>query len=113
MTLYVDFNPTIVGPLFGPTGNSYDTILTLGALEIARIYDVSDGDMSGARLYTLDSRMIFAAQWGEDVSFTPAGVPYLDMGTAIIPFVIPTCRRHEWKYIFGSGRHCSLDTVDF
>lgn len=90
ITLYVDFNPTIVGPLFGPTGNSYDTILTLGALEIARIYDVSDGDMSGARLYTLDSRMIFAAQWGEDVSFTPAGVPYLDMGTAIIPFIIPT-----------------------
>ncbi|MCH9646898.1 MAG: carboxypeptidase regulatory-like domain-containing protein [Deltaproteobacteria bacterium] len=82
--LYVDFDgdPT-TGPLVDPEGNRYDQLVAIGSLESIRLFD-SDGDQSGALLYTLDGTLITAA-WGQDPVTASAAEPALDLGTTVLP----------------------------
>lgn len=88
-TIYVDYQGDRLGALTDPLGGKYDAILTnVAALESRRVYE-PDRDQTGMRLYTLDGTRI-AAMWGEDPSSAQAGNPYLDMGTVVVPFPVPT-----------------------
>ena len=56
-----------------------------------RLYDTvnNDNDQTGTRLYTLDGTDI-AAAWGQDPTTAGTGSPFLDMGTVLLPFPLPT-----------------------
>ncbi len=86
-TLYVDYDgdPT-TGPLTDPHGSHYDVSYTLAAYQSQKVFDNTDNDQTGMRLYTVDDTLITAA-WGEDPATAGAGNPYLDLGTTILPFV--------------------------
>ena len=45
--VYVDFNGDGAGPLLDSAGNNYDQLLTLGALENAKVFDPTDNDNTG------------------------------------------------------------------
>ena len=82
--LYVDWDgdPT-TGALVDSEGNRYDQLVGIDSLESVRLFD-SDGDQSGARLYTLDGTLITAA-WGQDPVTASAAEPALDLGTTVLP----------------------------
>ncbi len=61
-------------------------------LESARVYDNSDNDQTGMRLYTLDGILITAA-WGQDPANSLGGAPYLDLGTTVLPFPIASVEK--------------------
>jgi len=54
------------------------------ALQSIRLRD-TDNDQTGLTVYTTDGTLITAA-WGEDPTVAGAGLPYLDMGTTVLPF---------------------------
>ena len=92
-TVYVDYDgdPT-TGPLTDANGDQYDVALNLSMLESARVYDNSDNDQTGMRLYTLDGILITAA-WGQDPANSLGGAPYLDLGTTVLPFPIASVEK--------------------
>ncbi len=85
LTLYVDYdgNPT-TGPLVDPNGNHYDVDYLLLPLESLKVYDNSDNDQTGMRLYTLEGGRI-ATAWGEDPSTANSLTPFLDLGYTVKP----------------------------
>ena len=94
-TLYVDFDgDSSTGALIDPFGRRYDANFTLNRLETLRLYDTinNDNDQTGTRLYTLDGTNI-AAAWGQDPSVAGTGSSYLDMGTVLLPFPLPTVNK--------------------
>ncbi len=94
-TLYVDLDgDTATGPLIDAFGRHYNYSTNITRLQSLRIFDTTDNDQTGMRLYTLNG-VRFVAVWGEDPSIAPAGNPYLDMGAAIFPFpAVPAVK--EW-----------------
>jgi uncharacterized repeat protein (TIGR01451 family) len=87
-TVYVDYNGDRAGPLTDSKGNKYDTNYTVAALESKKIFD-PDKDQTAMRIYTLDGTLITAA-WGEDPDTAAPGNPYIDAGTTVLPFPVPT-----------------------
>jgi uncharacterized repeat protein (TIGR01451 family) len=86
-TLYVDLDgdPTTgLQTETDPYGNRYDWTESLDPLESYRVYDNSDNDQTGLRVYTLDGTKI-AVAWGEDPAVAGPGNPYLDVGTIVLP----------------------------
>lgn len=65
-------------------GARRDVDLPVTALASTRIFDNTDGDMTGARIYTCDSTQI-AGAWGQDPQNAPTGSPGFDAGYTIIP----------------------------
>jgi uncharacterized repeat protein (TIGR01451 family) len=82
-TIYADFdaNPS-TGPLVDPNGNRYNFRTNVSAFQSVRIFDTTDRDQTGMRIYTLNKTPISVA-WGEDPSNATADNPYLDMGTTV------------------------------
>jgi uncharacterized repeat protein (TIGR01451 family) len=62
----------------------HDLELTVSALASTRIHDSTDGDMTGARIYTCDETPVSAA-WGEDPANAPVGSPGFDAGYTVLP----------------------------
>ena len=92
-TVYVDYDgDPATGPLIDANGDHYDVALNLAILESARVYDNSDNDQTGMRLYTLDGTLITAA-WGQDPANSEGGAPYLDLGTTVLPFPIASVEK--------------------
>ncbi|MCX7003575.1 MAG: hypothetical protein NTV22_09925 [bacterium] len=91
-TLYVDYHADYAGPLIDPAGHHYDVAYTLAALESKTIYGPGN-DQTGMRLYTLDDTLV-SATWGEDPSVALPGSPYLDMGTASLPFPVKKLKKN-------------------
>ncbi len=84
-TIYVDYDgDPSTGPLTDPNGNYYDVAYPVSLFESVRVYDDSDDDQTGMRLYTVDGTLI-SAVWGEEMGSGHTGNPYLDMGTSVVP----------------------------
>ncbi|MBU1692987.1 MAG: DUF11 domain-containing protein, partial [Verrucomicrobia bacterium] len=97
-TIYVDLDsdPT-TGPLTDPLGNRYDFSTNVSYLESALIFDNTDGDQTGMRIYTLDGTQLTSG-WGEDPVPSEPGNPYLDMGYGVLPF--PTVLARKYATLF-------------
>jgi uncharacterized repeat protein (TIGR01451 family) len=92
-TVYVDYDgDPATGPLIDANGDHYDLALKLSMLESERIYDNSDNDQTGMKLYTLDGTLITAA-WGQDPATSQGGAPFLDLGTTVLPFPIASVEK--------------------
>ena len=88
-TLYVDFDgDQSTGALTDPFGNQYDENITLSRLESLQLFDTTDNDQSGMRIYTVDGTDISAA-WGIDPLVAEGRAGFLDMGTVVLPFPLP------------------------
>ncbi|MDJ0818251.1 MAG: hypothetical protein QNJ58_18705, partial [Desulfobacterales bacterium] len=87
-TVYVDYDgdPT-TGPLVDANGDRYNVAVALNTLQSAQVYDNTDNDQTGMRLYTLDGTLI-AAAWGQDPANSQGGAPFLDLGTTVLPFPV-------------------------
>ncbi|MCX6895618.1 MAG: Ig-like domain-containing protein, partial [Verrucomicrobia bacterium] len=86
-TVFVDYNGDHNGP-YTTNGLKYDTNYTVAALESKKIFD-PDKDQTAMRLFTVDGTLISAA-WGQDPGTAAPGNPYIDAGTVVIPFPVPT-----------------------
>jgi|GEM_PF-1815310 len=87
-TLYVDYDgDPATGALTDPNGNQHDEVITMTAYEMVRIFDSTDNDQTGTRVYTLDGTLLSAA-WGQDPENSTPGNPFLDMGTTVLPVPI-------------------------
>jgi uncharacterized repeat protein (TIGR01451 family) len=89
--IYVDYKGDHAGPLTDPNGNKYDTNFDVVALQSKTIFDPSK-NQTGMRLYTIDGTLISAA-WGEDPTVAAPGNPYIDAGTPVLPFPVPTLKK--------------------
>ncbi len=86
--VYVNYSGDLSqGTQTDPNGNKYDEHYDLEELESVKIFDSSDGDMTGARIYTTDGTNISGA-WGQDPDTAGLGSPAIDVGTAILPLPI-------------------------
>ena len=84
-TLYVDWDgDPSTGALVDPEGNRYDEDFSLSELESLKLFDTTDGDQSGARIYTLDGALL-AAAWGQDPATASTAAPGIDLGTTVLP----------------------------
>jgi len=94
-TLYIDYDGnSATGPLIDPYGRRYNFSTNVIRLQSVRIFDNTDNDQTGLRIYTLDEAR-FTTAWGQDPSAAQPGNPYLDMGMAIFPFpTVPAVK--EW-----------------
>jgi uncharacterized repeat protein (TIGR01451 family) len=61
-----------------------DATVPIAAFQSVRLFDTSDGDQTGARIFTTDGTLI-AAAWGQDASVSSAAAPALDLGTLVLP----------------------------
>jgi len=95
-TLFVDWDgDSSTGPLIDPFGRRYDFSTNIVGLQSLRLYDTSDNDQTGMRIYTTNN-VRFATTWGQDPSVAPPGNPYLDMGAAVFPFpTVPAVK--DWE----------------
>jgi uncharacterized repeat protein (TIGR01451 family) len=87
-TLYVDFDgdPT-TGAHVDPLGQRYDQSNNLARLQSLRVFDTTDNDQTGMRVYTVDGTLITAA-WGQDPATAAPGNPFLDLGTTVPPLPV-------------------------
>jgi uncharacterized repeat protein (TIGR01451 family) len=86
-TLYVDLdgNPA-TGPLVDPSGHRYNFSTNITRLQSIKIFDTSDNDQTGMRVYTLDDTQITGV-WGQDPNLGESGnALQLDMGSSVLPF---------------------------
>jgi uncharacterized repeat protein (TIGR01451 family) len=84
-TVYADFdNDPTTGANTDPLGDKYDVSFMLSPYQSQTIYDNSDNDQTGTRVYTIDGTRI-AVAWGQDPSTSAPGNPYLDLGTTVPP----------------------------
>jgi uncharacterized repeat protein (TIGR01451 family) len=86
--IYVDYNGDGLGALTDPKGKKYDVHHDMVELETRRISD-PDRDQSAMRVYTLNGVQI-AAAWGQDPATAGPGNPFIDVGTTVLPFPVPT-----------------------
>ncbi len=84
----MDYKGDHAGPVTDPNGNKCDTNFTVVALQTQKIFDPSK-NQTGMRVYTVDGTLI-AGAWGEDPDTAQPGDPYIDAGTTVIPFPVPT-----------------------
>jgi len=93
-TLYIDYDgEPSTGPLVDPSGQNYDLATNIVRMSSLRIFDTNDLDQTGMRIYTLDGTPITTA-WGQDPEASEPGNPFLDMGSAILPFqTIPAVKK--------------------
>ena len=114
-TVYIDLdgNPA-TGSLFDPYGNRYDQSVSLAALQPYRVYDTTDNDQTGVRLYTLDGNKL-AVAWGEDPAVAGTAQPYLDIGTWVLPTPALIANKTAASVIDanGNGYTDAGDTVRF
>ncbi len=84
-TIYADFDgdPT-TGPLTDPNGGRYNAAFQVIADQSLRIFDNTDNDQTGMRVYTLDGTRL-AIAWGEDAATAGNALPFLDLGTTVTP----------------------------
>lgn len=83
--LYIDFDgDPATGPLTDPMGSKYDMHIDTTPLRSVRIFDTTDNDQTGLRVYTLDGTKL-AGAWGEDPASAEPGNPYLDLGYTVLP----------------------------
>ena len=87
-TVYVDYDgDPSTGVSQDANGDWYDVALPMVAYQMERIYDSSDNDQTGLKVYTLDGARV-AVAYGQDPSTASGGVPALDLGTAVVPLVL-------------------------
>jgi len=91
-TVYIDYRGDYQGPLVDPVGQHYDVAYSLAPLQARTVY-APGNDQTGMRLYTLDDTPISVA-WGEDAAVAQQGSPYLDMGTASLPFPVKRLKKN-------------------
>jgi len=88
-TVYIDFDgDPSTGLLTDPHGNQYDQSVAVSRLESVRIFDTSDNDQTGTRVYTADGTKV-AVAWALDPGTAGAGSPFLDLGTVVVAFPLP------------------------
>ena len=97
------------GPLTDANGDHYDVALNLTTLESERVYDNSDNDQTGMKLYTLDGTLITAA-WGQDPATSQGGSPFLDLGTTVLPFPIASVEKTS-DLVVDENSNGLIDTV--
>jgi uncharacterized repeat protein (TIGR01451 family) len=61
-----------------------DATVPITPFQSVRLFDTSDGDQTGARVFTTDGTLI-AAAWGQDASVSSPAAPALDLGTLVLP----------------------------
>lgn len=87
----VDHDGDNLGALTDANGFNYDQLFTLDELEVAQVFDTSDGDQTGSLLYvctTMPNQMVnakLAAAWGQNPDIASPGVPALDLGATAPP----------------------------
>ncbi|MCA1846250.1 MAG: hypothetical protein LC792_24260, partial [Actinobacteria bacterium] len=83
-TLYVDYDGDPTNSTHtAPCGGQYDDTVPAAKLASVRIYDTTDGDMTGASIFSCDTKI--AGAWGEDPDKAPTGAPGFDAGYTLIP----------------------------
>ncbi|WP_309400096.1 SdrD B-like domain-containing protein [Cerasicoccus maritimus] len=111
--VYVDYDgDASTGANTDPNGNKYDVAYNLSRLQQTKVYDDSDNDQTGMKLYTVDGTLITAA-WGQDPSVAGAGNPYLDLGTTVPPFPFPQLIKTAEEIADGDGIYEPGDTVEY
>ena len=111
-TIYVDYKGDHAGPLTDPNGNKYDTNYVVVALQSKTVYDPSKSQ-TGMRLYTIDGTLISAA-WGEDPTVAAPGNPYIDAGSPVLPFPVPTLKKTSTIYTDAGAPGLSVgDTLQY
>ncbi|MBL9113959.1 MAG: DNRLRE domain-containing protein [Verrucomicrobiaceae bacterium] len=110
--LYVDYDGDRDGSQTDPKNNKYDVHYDLTAYSSKIIYD-PDKDQSAMRVYTLDGTLITAA-WGQDPGVAGPGNPFLDVGTTVLPFPVPTMVKSVTLAIDTAPTGYSVgDTVEY
>lgn len=111
--VYVDYDgDASTGPNVDPNGNRYDVAFNLNRLQQTKVYDNTDNDQTGMKLYTVDGTLITAA-WGQDPSTAGAGNPFLDLGTTVPPFPFPQLIKTAEEVADGDGIYEPGDTVRY
>lgn len=88
-TVYVNYAGNLAtGANTAPNGAKYDVSHVVSKWQSIQIYDATDRDMTGARIFTTDGTRV-ASAWGEDPAKAGPASPYLDLGTTIVPFPQP------------------------
>ncbi|MEI6607720.1 MAG: hypothetical protein WCP35_20635, partial [Verrucomicrobiota bacterium] len=114
-TVYVNFSGDLTsGTSTAPNGAKYNVSYTAAKWQSIQIYDTTDKDMTGARIFTTDGTRL-AAAWGEDPAKAGAGSPYLDLGTTIVPFPQPAILKSVKLYTDANsnGLVDAGDTVEY
>ena len=114
-TVYVNFSGDLTsGTSTAPNGAKYNVSYTAAKWQSIQIYDTTDKDMTGARIFTTDGTRL-AAAWGEDPAKAGAGSPYLDLGTTIVPFPQPSILKAVKLYtdVNSNGLVDAGDTVEY
>jgi uncharacterized repeat protein (TIGR01451 family) len=110
--LYVDYDGDRDGSLTDPGGSKYDVHYDMNALETRRLFD-PDKDQSAMRVYTLDGVQITAA-WGQDPATAGPGNPFLDVGTTVLPFPVPTLKKTFASVVDTAPAGLSIgDTIEY
>ncbi len=111
--VYVDYDgDASTGPNVDPNGNQYDVAFNLNRLQQTKVYDNTDNDQTGMKLYTVDGTLITAA-WGQDPSTAGTGNPYLDLGTTVPPFPFPQLVKTAQEVSDGDGIYEPGDVVEY
>ncbi len=101
-TIYVDYDgDPATGPLVDSQGAYYDVAYTVSAFESTQVFDDTDNNQSGMRLYTLDGVKI-VAMWGEGPA-AGGGRPFIDAGTSIIPVSDVVLGDYVWSDVNADG----------
>ena len=89
-TLYIDYGPTdtVTASNVAPNGKPYHVAVPISKLQ-SLIVTSPSYDATGTRIFTTDGTLITGA-WGENSAVAGPGSPYLDMGTSLLPFPVPT-----------------------
>ena len=99
-TVYVDYHGD-GGPSTAPNGQTYDVAVPINRLQSV-IIAAPNHDNTGTRLFTTDGTLISVA-WGQNSAVAGAGNPYLDMGTAVLPFPVPNIQKSAQLLTSCSG----------
>jgi uncharacterized repeat protein (TIGR01451 family) len=86
--LYVDYDgDPATGSETDGNGAHYDVLIPVVAYQMELLYDTSDSDQTGVKVYTLDGTRI-AVAYGQDPDTASGGVPAIDLGTAVVPLLL-------------------------
>jgi large repetitive protein len=79
------------GSLIAANGQHYDQDVPVKKLQSVIIV-APDHDNTGTRLFTDDGTLLSVA-WGQNPAVAGPAAPYLDMGTAVLPFPVPSIQK--------------------
>ncbi len=114
-TVYVNYSGNLAsGPNTAPNGAKYNIAYSVSKWQSIQIYDTTDRDMTGARIFTTDGTRL-ASAWGEDPAKAGPGSPYLDLGTTIVPFPQPSLLKIAKLVVDvnGNGQVDTGDTIQY